>query len=938
MNPDRWRQIEDLYHAALELDPAPRAAFLAAACRDDESLRNEVESLLAQEEKPAELLDAPLGKIAAGVLAAGAQPKPGMQFGPYQILGLLGVGGMGEVYRAKDTRLDRVVALKFLPSDRLSDPERKRRFLLEARTVAGLNHPNIVVFHDLGSAGGRDFLVLEYVEGKRLDKLTPNHGMPVRDALFHALQIADGLAAAHLAGVVHRDLKPANIMVTEAGVVKVLDFGLAKFIEPVRAVPRESTETLPEEAPRTREGTVLGTINYMSPEQAEGKRVDARTDIFSFGAVLYEMVTGRRAFQGNSSLSTLSAILRGEPKPIPEAVPHALERLILRCLRKDPRQRFQHVADIKIALESINEDLLHPVEAKPGSAIRLPFLILAVLLVSLATGLLVWRLGRSTPEPRPVTRTVIPLPSGDLIPATSDASLALSPDGGRLAFVAGQSGRTQIFLRSLNEFGSRPLAGTEGATNPFFSPDGEWLGFFADHKLQKMRISGGPPVAICQAAIGRGATWGPDDTIVFSSSGGYGAGLLRVSASGGNPQPITRPDAFKDETSHRWPQFLPGGKRVLFTIWTSPGFPTARIAVLDLASGQIRSVVGPGSYARFSGGYLVFARAEGLAIARFNSGKLELESSAVSTGIEVAGSAGSGIAQFAIGPSGLIVYAPGVTTSRSTLVLVDRNGTEQDLHQHPGFWHSPRLSPDGTRLVVSLLESGNFDLWTLELSRQTLTRVTFEDTAEYTSIWNPDGAHVTFTSNRYGPQNLFSKLAQGTGPEQRLTTSASPQFPSAWSPDGTRLAFAQFDSLTGSDIWLLSPGGDRKPEPFLNGPFNESSPVFSPDGRWIAYTSDESGKNEVYVQPLSRDRRGKGKISIDGGFDPSWSSGRSEIYYRNRSQIRYRRPPRSLPRPVSEHRQRRHLRCDPRWQPLRYAETGRLAQPPARVARDSKRV
>ncbi len=424
MNPDRWRQIEDLYHAALELDPAPRAAFLAAACRDDEPLRKEVESLLSQEEKPAELLDSPLGKIAAGVLAA-VQPKPGMQFGPYQILALLGVGGMGEVYRAKDTRLERVVALKFLPSDRLADSERKRRFLLEARTVAGLNHPNIVVFHDLASAVGRDFLLLEYVEGQRLDKLTPSHVMPVRDALFHAIQIADGLAAAHLAGVVHRDLKPANIMVTEAGVVKVLDFGLAKFVEPVRAVPRESAATLSEETPGTTEGTVLGTINYMSPEQAEGKRVDARSDIFSFGAVLYEMVTGRRAFQGDSSLSTLSAILRGDPMPIPQVVPRALERLILRCLRKDPRQRFQHVADIKIALESIQEDHLHPVEAKPARAIHLPFLLLAVLLASLATGMLVWKLGHATPDARPLSRTVIPLPPGDLIPDTSDASLAL---------------------------------------------------------------------------------------------------------------------------------------------------------------------------------------------------------------------------------------------------------------------------------------------------------------------------------------------------------------------------------------------------------------------------------------------------------------------------------------------------------------------------------
>ena len=411
------------------------------------------------------------------------------------------------------------------------------------------------------------------------------------------------------------------------------------------------------------------------------------------------------------------------------------------------------------------------------------------------------------------------------------------------------------------------------------------MGFFADQKLQKLRVTGGPPIAICQAAIGRGATWGPDDTIVFNPSGGFGAGLLRVSASGGDPQQISRPDPSKDENSHRWPQFLPGGKQVIFTIWTTPGFPTARIAVLDLASGQIRSVAGPGSLARFSGGFLVFARTEGLAIARFNSEKLELEGSVVSTGIEVAGSAGSGVAQFAIGPSGLIVYAPGVTTTRSTLVMVDRDGTEHDLHQRPGFWVRPRISPDGTQLVVSLLEAGNFDLWTLDFSRQTLTRLTSADTAEFQPIWNRDGAHVTFTSNRLGPLNLSSMPANGTGPGERLTTSANAQIPSAWSPDGKSLAFVQMDPRTRADIWMLSPGGDRKPEPFLNSQFNELEPVFSPDGRWIIYSSDESGKNEVYLQPLSRDRGGKLKISTDGGFDATWISRRDEIYYRNGNDL-----------------------------------------------------
>jgi Tol biopolymer transport system component len=458
------------------------------------------------------------------------------------------------------------------------------------------------------------------------------------------------------------------------------------------------------------------------------------------------------------------------------------------------------------------------------------------------------RSSRGKPEAAPVIRSVIPVAPAEMISPINSPTIALSPDGQTLAFVGQKDNRSQLYLRFLSSPEVKPLAGTEGASGPFFSPDSEWIGFFSTGKLRKVRLRGGSPITICETQVDRGATWGPGDMIVLNSSGGFGMGLLRVPASGGTPESLTQPDATKDETSHRWPQFLPGGKKVLFTIWTSAGFPSARLAVLDLSSGRIRAIVESASYGRFAGGYLVFARTEGLAIAPFDPSTESLRGSPVLTIIEVLGAQTSGVAQFDIGASGVLAYAPGRSTTRSTLVWVDRNGRESPLNLEPGFYLAPNLTRDGRHLVVSKLESANFDIWKLELARMSFTRLTSAPSVEYYSILTPDGATVTHSSNRAGSQNLFSIPTDGPGVEQRLTTAAYPQFPTSWSPDGTLLAFTQYEPKTGSDIWLYSKQ-EGSATPFLRSPFDERNAHFSPDGHWIAYSSDESGRQEIYILP-----------------------------------------------------------------------------------------
>ena len=568
--------------------------------------------------------------------------------------------------------------------------------------------------------------------------------------------------------------------------------------------------------------------------------------------------------------------------------PEGLERIVEHCMQKDPRRRFQHMADLKFSLDALKQDLHGRTSAIPRMLpppfhnyvpryARVPQR-LRWQAINCCRRFVIRNLGSRAAEPAPITRSIVALADGDSL-NISGASVAISQDGRLLAFVANKGPGSRLYLRPLDAFDLRPLPGTEGATNPFFSPRGEWLGFFAEGKLRKIRVDGGTPITLCEAEEGRGGTWGPDDTIVFTASSKPGAGLMRISAAGGAPQKLTQPDPSKDETSHRWPEFLPDGKSVLFTIWTSPGLATSRLAVLDLGTGKVQSLSEGGSYARYvPGGYLVFMRTEGLMAARFDPESLKFEGPPAFTGISVLGSSLSGAAQFAIGPSGSLVYAPGVNSSRSIFVWVDQSGGEQPFYEIPGFYQSPRLSPDGKRLVFAALDSGNFDVWVMELARRTLIRLTSDTSAEYFPIWGPDGRHVTYSSNRHGAKNLFSSTADGRVSEERLTSVPDSQFPEQWTRDGAILAFIQFGSDTNSDIWLLNKAAGP-PVPFLRTSFVEMYPSFSPDGQWLVYCSNESGTQEVYVTSVKAGG-GKWRVSTEGGTEPLWAASGSEIYYR----------------------------------------------------------
>lgn len=807
------------------------------------------------------------------------------QVGPYRIESLIGRGGMGEVYRARDTRLGRDVAIKVLPAESAADPEFRARAEREARAVAALNHPHICAIHDVGREGSIDYIVFEHIAGETLAAVLHRGPLPLERALEYATQIAGALNAAHRAGVIHRDLKPGNIMIDPSAGVKLLDFGLAKRTVNYILPSGESTATV---GPETAKGMVLGTLNYMSPEQAEGKPVDERTDIFSFGAVVYEMIAGRRAFDGESQLSVLSAILRDQPKRIREVaagIPGGLERIVEHCLEKDPRQRFQHMADLKFSLEALRDGPGQEPSGvarvrPPGRRLALTVLVLsAITLAVFALAVRPWGF-RDAPA-GPVIRSTIPLPGEDLLDSRA-ASIALSRDGRLLAFAGSAGGRSRLYLRPVDASDAKPLPGTEDATNPFFSPDGQWVGFFANGKLQKIRVDGHRPEVLCGAAIGRGASWGPDGTIVFNPSGAFGGGLMRVSAAGGAPQTLTRPAFSRDEMSHRWPEFLPDGRRVVFTVWTTSGLHTARLAVLDLSTGKIQTLSETGAYARLApGGVLAFVRREGLMVSRFDPAALTFAAPPVFTGISVAGSAASGAAQFAVGP-GMLVYAAGVNLSRSILVSVDRNGSEQPLYDRPAFYVLPRFSPDGRQVLFASTDSDNFDVWTMDLGRRSPVRITFEHSAEYYAIWEPGGKRVTYSSARYGPQNLFSSLADGTGGEERLTNAPVPQFAGEWSRDGTMLAFTQFDERTISDVWLLKRGGDA-PVLFLHSRFGEGHPTFSPDGQWLAYSSNESGADEIYVTAVAGG--GKWKVSTGGGGEPVWARSGLEIFFRQEDAL-----------------------------------------------------
>jgi serine/threonine-protein kinase len=790
---------------------------------------------------------------------------------------------MGEVYRARDTKLGREVAIKTLPAAFTADAERLARFEREARVLATLNHPHIGAIYGLEEVNGTRGLVLELVEGETLAERVAAGPVPITEALAIASQVADALDAAHERGIVHRDLKPANVKVTPDGTVKVLDFGLAK-VTAGSAADVDLSQSPTVTAAGTREGVIVGTAAYMSPEQARGRPLDKRTDIWSFGCVLYELLTGRRAFPAETVSDTIVAILGREPNwgALPVGTPAHVRVLIERCLQKDPKQRLRDIGDVRL---SVDDELATTSKAtatgRPHRSRAIAWSV--ALVVGIITGAGLWSL-RTTLQPfdSSVARLVMPLPAGDrpLQSTLLDPLFALSPDGSRLAYVHRSADGPQIYVRAWDQFEFAPLPGTEGATSPFFSPDGEWLAFFAQRKLKKVSTLGGEPIIVCDVGNPNGASWGPDDDIVFASIAG--SGLAKVSANGGAPQMLTTVDARAGEAAHGWPQWLPGGRAVLFSIRSSAtsSWDDAQVVVQSLETGERRVVVQGGAQARYvPTGHLVYTRAGDLMGAMFDLDRLQVIGTPVTLMRGVMENALSGAVQFSFSDLGSLVYLAGtnVESDLRQLVWVNRAGEPESLAAPPRAYVWPRLSPDGTRVAVRI---GTTDIWVYDITRGTLARLTLGAGVHDWPIWTPDGKGVTFASRNAGSVDLFSRLTDGSGSEERLTAGEfrNPS-PDSYSPDGRVLV-----SGADGDIWVLPMDGDRKPQPFLRTPFTESHPRISPDGRWLAYRSNESGRFEVYVRPFP----GPGErhlISTDGATEPVWSRGGQELFYRSGDQM-----------------------------------------------------
>jgi len=818
--------------------------------------------------------------------------SPGVRLGPYEILDALGAGGMGEVYRARDTRLERTVAIKILPAHLSSDPLRKQRFEREAKTISSLNHPHICVLHDVGQQDGIDYLVMECVEGETLAKRLEKGALPLDQVLKYGTQIADALGKAHRSGIIHRDLKPGNIMLTPTG-AKLLDFGLAKSAAALTSLAT-LTAAVTQSSPLTEQGCIVGTFQYMSPEQVEGKELDVRSDIFSLGAVLYEMLTGHRAFPGKSRLSVASAILEKEPAPISTIKPMrpaALVHAIRRCLAKEPEKRWQSAADLAGELQWIAEEgpqsgVSPAVAAQRKIRERLGWATAVILAVAAVAAL--WQPWRSAPKPPQPMRLSAEIGADANLFIEFGTSAILSPDGTHLALIAsGPDKKLRIYVRSLDQLQATVLSGTENARDPFFSPDGQWLGFFADGKLKKISVQGGAAVNLCDANDDRGGSWGEDGTIVFTPD--VRASLSKVSSGGGKPELLTMLDQQAREVTHRWPQVLPGGKAVLFTS-SSHGadYEDAEIVVYSVASGLRKTVLRGGFHARYlPDGYLVYMHEGTMFAVVFDLKRLESTGQPAPILEGVLTEPDNGGAQFSISDAGNLVYVAGRNAVQNISVYwMDHEGKFTPLRETPGGYYNPAFSPDGKRLALDISDSKRRDIWVYDLEKDLLTRLTFDAEKNIVPHWTPDGQRIVYTQEEGGTYNLWWKRADGAGDAQRLTESKNPQYTYSWRSDGKVLAFEQLNPDTNYDILTLLMEGNEKsgwksgePKPFLNSVFAERSPAFSPDGRWLAYQSNESGSFEVYVRPFPGPGS-KSQISTGGGGFPKWSHNGKEIFYR----------------------------------------------------------
>jgi eukaryotic-like serine/threonine-protein kinase len=821
----------------------------------------------------------------------------GSRLGPYEIVAPLGAGGMGEVYKARDTRLDRIVAVKILPEALAADPQFRDRFEREARIISQLDHPHICALYDVGEAAAIRFLVMQYLEGETLAQRLTKGALALDEALQFAIEIADALAAAHKACIVHRDLKPGNVMLTKSG-AKLLDFGLAK----TKAVVPGGTNLsmLPTTPPITQQGSILGTFQYMAPEQLEGREADARTDIFAFGAVVYEMLTGKRAFEGKSQATLIAAIIAGEPPPISKAqplTPHAVDRLVRKCLRKEADERWQTVHDLLDELKWIAES--GPAVAPVGARTRNPWFERAAWIAVTGAALsALFVVLRSAPGPatgETVRLSILP-PDKTLFTGQSTATvggpqLALSPDGRAIVFAAAAPGaKPTLWLRSLDAVTAHSLPGTEGAESPFWSPDDRWIGYFADGKLQKIPASGGPSQMIAaNVPDNRLASWGPDDTILFSRGV---SGVLRVSSSGGTVTPVIELDTSRQEGSHRFPQFLPDGRHFLFMVRSSLADQAgAYVGSLDgktkklLIHGNTSALYAPSGHVLFLDGDTLMGQA-------FDVESLELKGQAfvVEGGV---GRSSTGSGSYSVSGTGTLAYA-GTLSTPGRLTWLDRSGAPSESAGPPGDYTDFRLSPDQTRLAASLVDpkTGFPDIWIMDLTRGGSAPFTFGPAVNASPVWAPDAGRIIFRTTRAGGvTEFYGKSAGGGGKEQPVLPQAESRASGIlatntmlwdWSPDGRYLLLSAATS-SDNDLWLVPLTGNPKPARFLSAPGDQFHGNFSPDGRLVAYSSNESGRFEVHVQTFPLTDR-QWTISTTGGYEPRWRADGREMYYLSSDQ------------------------------------------------------
>jgi len=887
----RWRQTKALFQAALERPPVERAAFVVAQAGDDDELRREVEALLASDAADRSVFER-LPLVGVSVIAASnfapdathqhTTLKPGSRIGPYEVVTLLGAGGMGQVFRARDTKLNRDVALKVLPDGFELDSDPMARFTREAHMLAALNHPNIAAIYGLEDSQDRHALILELVDGLTIADMIAHGPLALVEAVDVARQIAEALEVAHEKGIIHRDLKPANVKVTPTGVVKVLDFGLAKAWggaadSGIAAVPTVTATGLGERG-------VLGTPAYMSPEQARGRALDKRTDIWSFGCVLFEMLTGRMAFRGETISDTIACVLERDVDwaALPASCPPRIRELLRRCLQKDPTRRLRDIGDARLELEMLDDASAGPASEPPPSRDRRirvrggRLLAAGLMLVAATAALAVWvdrmmarEASAGAPVMRPVRRFVFQPP--DNAPLLNSILFALSPDGTRLVYAARAAAGSQLHMRRLDQLEVEPLAGSEGALVPLFSPDGQSIGFNSEGRIRRVPATGGAPVTVAESSSFIGGSWGRDGTILFSR---IGSPVLRVPADGGTPVPVA--DLSDGDVDHHTASYLPGGTAFLFGIHA--GREVFRVAARSLVTGEQRILVKDGFRPRYAAsGHLLFARGSTLLATPFDLERLAITGPEVALVENLDTILDSGLAAFSISEDGTLAYVPAPSRAGRTLVWVDRTGRVEPAALPPQAYFFPSLSPDGRRLAVQVADGRRSDIWIHRFADGAATRLAVEGLNSRPG-WTHDGQHVTFSIRRGEDRFLITQTVDGTAPGEPLASSPRTDlWTGSWTPDGQALAFVDAAPTDISNIKLFRRSRGTV-EPLIEGPATERGPSFSPDGRWLAYESNESGRFEVYVRPFPASGVPR-QISTNGGGLARWSSDGREVFF-----------------------------------------------------------